>query len=579
MLGTLGQTCVSGVLLDLMAFAVIYYLWWRDRSEGYLAFWSTAHLFSAARWMLTYPAVVADSLPAQALAALCAGATITLNLVGAYSLTPERRVGLRALGGTLFLLCIGLTVAGLWLGRVLTIFGVASLFSWAVGAWLFWRAHRHNPLSAYRIAVGAMCLNVAIWIVGFAVLGRGFVTSIILPLTALPTMIAFFIIAHQRALAKARDSEQTMDALFNTVPIPIVISRPPEGRVERINQRALEVFGMDAKDYVGRNGLESGVIADRAARDWIYAELAGGRDVRNREMTFPRGQKEPLLASVNASRVELRDGLRYVFTLYDLTDLRRVEHALKELNVSLEQQVQDRTRDLESFSYSVSHDLRAPLRAIDSFSALLAEEAGDTLSGPARDYLARIRDNCRRMSQLIEAMIGLAQHGAARLDPTLVDISAMAEELAGELRQAEPQRQVEVRIEPWMRSTADRNATRIVLDNLLRNAWKYSARTPQALIEVGCDSADGNRVYFVRDNGAGFDMRAAGDLFKPFVRLHTAAEFEGSGIGLATVARVIRNLGGRIWAEARVGVGATFRFTLGPAETRQRSADAARSAA
>jgi light-regulated signal transduction histidine kinase (bacteriophytochrome) len=238
--------------------------------------------------------------------------------------------------------------------------------------------------------------------------------------------------------------------------------------------------------------------------------------------------------------------------------------------------VADRTRDLESFSYSVSHDLRAPLRAIDSYSAMLAEEAGDALSAPALGYLSRIRESCQRMGQIIDAMSSLARLGAARFEPTLVDISALAGEIAHDLEATDPDRRVEMRIEPWMRATADIGAVRVILENLMRNAWKYSSKVALARITVGSETRGSTRVYFVRDNGAGFDMQHAGELFQPFTRLHDAAQFEGSGIGLANVARVIRNLGGRIWAEGKPGEGATFRFTLGPAEVRQREADAAR---
>jgi PAS domain S-box-containing protein len=409
-------------------------------------------------------------------------------------------------------------------------------------------------------------------VVGYAVLGRTIITSILLPITILPTMVAFFAIAHQRALAKVRDSEETMRTLFDTVPTPVVISIPPDGRVERVNRRAVEVFELQDAEHVGRTGPETGVIGDLEERSRMYRELAVGQEIRERELPYRTAGGRRLTMSVNAGRVETRLGARYIFAFHDLTDIRDVEAALKELNASLEQQVADRTRDLESFSYSVSHDLRAPLRAIDGFSALLADELGESLQGPAREHLARIRENCRRMNTLIESLIALSAQGSATLNPVPVDISRLAHEILADLAAAEPDRRVAVRVEPWMRATVDASALRIVLDNLLRNAWKYTARTAQAVIEVGCETRDGLRVYRVRDNGAGFDMARAGELFKPFTRLHETSEFEGSGIGLATVARIVRNLGGRVWAEGKPGEGACFRFTLGPAEARQRGA-------
>ena len=576
LLGPLGQACLAGFVLNLTAALVSWYLWRRDPGERYLTFWAAGYAFTALRWLATYPAVSHQAPPALLLGATCAALALALNLTGAYSLLGRRSPSLRTVFFTLLALLLGMAIAAFPARMLAQTLSLASLATLAAGAAIFWRAHDIQPLSAYRIAAGAMLFNLVAWSLGLALLGREFVATIFPPLLTLPTMIAFFVIAYQRALAKARDSEETVNTLFDTVPVPIVIATPPEGRVERINRRALELFGLKVEENIGKSGPESGVVGDIDKRNQMYSDLAEGRDVRNREATYRTSAGKPLHMSVNASRVELRGGIRYVFTLYDLTDIRQVEQALQELNASLEQQVADRTRDLESFSYSVSHDLRAPLRAIDSYSAMLAEEAGDTLSAPALGYLARIRESCQRMGQIIDAMSSLARLGAARFEPTLVDVSALATEIARDLEAAEPERRVEMRIEPWMRATADIGAVRVILENLMQNAWKYSSKVALARITVGSETRNAARVYFVRDNGAGFDMQRAGDLFQPFTRLHDASEFEGSGIGLASVARVIRNLGGRIWAEAKPGEGAIFRFTLGPAEVRQREADAAR---
>jgi PAS domain S-box-containing protein len=576
LLGPLGQACLAGVVLNLTAAIVSWYLWRRDPGERFLAFWAVGYAFTALRWVATYPAVAFDVPLAMALGGVSASLALALNLTGGYTLLGQRRVSQRVFFFGLLTVLVALAIIAVPYRMVAPVLGLASLATLAAAAAIFWRAHDIQPLSAYRIAAGAMLFNFFAWSLGLIFVGRGFVMTIFPPLLTLPTMIAFFVIAYQRALAKARDSEETVNTLFDTVPVPIVISTPPEGRVERINKRALELFGLKADENIGKSGPESGIVADIDKRNQMYRDLADGQDVRNREATYRTSSGKPLQMSVNASRVELRDGIRYVFTLYDLTDIRQVELALQELNATLEQQVADRTRDLESFSYSVSHDLRAPLRAIDSYSAMLAEEAGDALSAPAMGYLARIRESCQRMGQIIDAMSSLARLGAARFEPTLVDISALATEIGRELEAAEPGRRVEMRIEPWMRATADIGAVRVILENLMQNAWKYSSKVALARITVGSETRGAGRVYFVRDNGAGFDMQRAGELFQPFTRLHDAAEFEGSGIGLASVARVIRNLGGRIWAEGEPGAGAVFRFTLGPAEVRQRETGAAR---
>jgi PAS domain S-box-containing protein len=562
-LGTLGQTCLVGVLLNLVAAAGILYLWREDKSEAYLAYIGVGHLCNAVRWLLTYPAIVSADFGLQVLAAGFGGLSVTLILVGSLHLLQTRESVFRASFAAIAAFFVLITAVGAWFAKLSLFYAIVVPASWAAAAAMFEIAHRRRPLGAYRLATYAMALNCAVWCAGFALAGRSFVASIVLPLTALPAMMALFAIAHQRALAKVRDSEETVRTLLDTIPMPVVISLPPDGRVERINRAAVEIFGGSISAYAGRNGPDSGVIIDLDVRDRILQSLAAGRDVRNREMRYRRGSGEAMQVSVNASRVELRDGARYVFTLFDLTDFQRVESALQALNTSLEQQVADRTRDLEAFNYSVSHDLRAPLRAIDGYSGLLLEEFGDSLSAPAREYAERIRASCRQMGQLIDAMITLAKRAAAALVPVMIDLSGLAGRVVEEMRQAEPGRRVEVRIEPWLRVVADRDAAAIVMDNLLRNAWKYSSRVAQARIEVGAELREGERVYFVRDNGAGFDMRAAGDLFKPFKRLHRDDEFEGTGIGLATVSRLLHNHGGRIWADSEPGQGSTFYFHFG----------------
>ncbi len=572
----LAQACLVGMVLNLTACMASGFFWRRDRAEGFLAYWSAGYAFGALRWVATYFALRHDAPAAVLLAGLSASAALSLELTGAYSLIDQRRKSLRTMFLGLLAILVTLTLASVSHNMLAPVFGVVSLAILGSAAAIFWRAHAVQPLSAYRIAAFAMLFNFMAWALGLALMGRTFVITIFPPLLTLPTMIAFFSIAYQRALANVRDSEQTVNTLFDTVPMPVVISRPPEGAIERFNRRAQELFGLNADVHIGKSAPQSGMVADIEKCDAMHLELAAGRDVRNSEGLYRTTSGQPLQMSVNASRVELRDGVRYVFALYDLSDIRRVEQALQELNASLEQQVADRTRDLESFSFSVSHDLRAPLRAIDGYAAMLADEAGESLSAPALACIARIRENCQRMGQMIDAMISMARLGAARFEPTLVDISALAAEIARDLETADPQRRVEVRIEPWMRATADIGAVRVILENLMRNAWKYSSKVPLAQITVGSETRGSTRVYFVRDNGAGFDMQRAGELFQPFARLHDAAQFEGDGIGLATVARVIRSLGGRIWAEGKPGEGATFRFTLGPAEARQREADAAR---
>ena len=226
-------------------------------------------------------------------------------------------------------------------------------------------------------------------------------------------------------------------------------------------------------------------------------------------------------------------------------------------------EIEAANRELEAFSYSVSHDLRAPLRSITSFSQALLEDHADGLDEEGRDYLQRVVRGGRRMAGLIEDMMVLSRISRREMERRSVDLSSTALEIAEELAQGEPERHVVVDVEPGLVVDADPKLLRIMIENLLANAWKFTALRPDARIELGAvPSENGHRVFYVRDNGAGFDMEHAGRLFAPFQRLHTEAEFPGTGVGLATVQRVVRRHGGKVWAEAQVRQGATFYFTI-----------------
>lgn len=235
----------------------------------------------------------------------------------------------------------------------------------------------------------------------------------------------------------------------------------------------------------------------------------------------------------------------------------------------LESRVAERTAglqaanaELEAFSYSVSHDLRAPLRGIDGFSQALLDEAGERLNETEIGYLKRVRTAAQRMAQLIDDLIELGRVGRTELKRSRVDLSAIARQFAEELQRNDPQRRVQFEIQDGMVMNADAGLMRIIMDNLLGNAWKFTANTAAAHIQVGSNTVRDNVIYFVRDNGAGFDMAYATKLFQPFQRLHRVDEFTGTGIGLATVRRIIERHGGHVSADGVVGEGATVRFTL-----------------
>ena len=242
-----------------------------------------------------------------------------------------------------------------------------------------------------------------------------------------------------------------------------------------------------------------------------------------------------------------------------------VAHSARELaeaRAAFVEELERKNSELEAFSYSVSHDLRAPLRSIDGFSQLLLQDNADKLDPKSQDYLRRVCESAQRMGALIDDLLSLSRVGRVDLRRESVDLSSIARAVFDELKKKEPDRQLTLRVADNLLAEADNGLMRVVLDNLLGNAWKFTAKVSEPRIEVGVDQQEGGTVFFVRDNGAGFDMSYAEGLFHPFQRLHNESEFTGTGIGLATVHRVIDRHGGRIWASGAVNQGATFYFTI-----------------
>ncbi|HEY0947635.1 MAG TPA: ATP-binding protein, partial [Opitutaceae bacterium] len=325
--------------------------------------------------------------------------------------------------------------------------------------------------------------------------------------------------------------------------------------------------------WAARHGL---YLADRATpyppEDLPLTRALRGQPCDQAEMyVHNRANRASLWLSVTARTLRNKTGVARgaVAVFSDITAHKQAEQEIRALNASLEHRVQERTaqlqatnRELEAFSYSVSHDLRAPLRTIDGFSRIMLEDYAGRLDAEGIDNLNTIRMATQRMSLLIDDILRLSKVTRMELRKVEVDLSGLAAAVAAELRSEFPAREVEFACQPGLVAHADASLMRIVLKNLLGNAWKFTGKQPGARAEFGRYEAAAGPTYFVRDNGVGFDPAYLQKLFTAFQRLHPAAEFPGTGVGLATVQRIIHRHGGRVWANSSPGQGATFFFTL-----------------
>jgi PAS domain S-box-containing protein len=371
------------------------------------------------------------------------------------------------------------------------------------------------------------------------------------------------------AAERERESHERFRKIFDSSPIPVVLSELDDGRLIDVNDAWLRDFGFTREQAIGRTTVELGFFASDEDRRLVLAPIGADERVDALEIRYTLHNGEPATYLISCERVEERGRAALLTTMSNITARKRAEEAIARANDMLESRVKDRTAqleaalaELESFSYSVSHDLRAPLRGIVGFTEILVQEYGTHLAPEARRLLGRVAASGKRMSELIDALLELSR--VARRAPTLtdVDLSRLARTILDELREGTPERPASIDVTPGLHARADAGLMRIVLGNLLGNAWKYSSHKPHTHIAFGAEERDGEQVFFVRDQGDGFDMRYADRLFGAFQRLH-GTEFEGSGVGLATVKRIVERHGGHVSAEGEPGAGATFRFTLG----------------
>ena len=335
-----------------------------------------------------------------------------------------------------------------------------------------------------------------------------------------------------------------------------------------VNDAFERLTGLKGKDIIGKRVTEALPGIEKDPADWIgkYGKVA----MTGRPAHF-ESYSESLKRWYSVSAFSPHKGF-FAVTVSDITERKRGEEARKKaeeyittLNEKLKRNVEELSsanKELEAFSYTVSHDLRSPLRSIDGFSQEILEDYGDKLDNNGVDALRRIRAASQRMGLLIDGLLNLSRLSRSEIVRGTVDLSALAHDIAGDLRKAQPGRAVEIVVAEGLMEEGDERLLYVLLQNLLGNAWKFTGKVAKARLEFGVSQIDGGKAYFVRDNGAGFDMAFAGKLFRPFQRLHDTVDFSGTGIGLATVQRIVHRHGGRIWAEGEGGKGATFYFTL-----------------
>ena len=374
-------------------------------------------------------------------------------------------------------------------------------------------------------------------------------------------VVATDITEQKKAIDALRQSEEMFRLIVSNVRDYAIIVLDPEGHVISWNGGAQRIKGYAAGEILGQHFSVFYPPEDLVAGK-PDVELKTAKEKGRFEDESWRVRRDGSRFWANVVVTPLTDdiGLLHGFVKItrDITERKRADQEILRRSMELE----TANKELETFSYSVSHDLRAPLRGIEGFSQALQEDYEQQLDSTARDYLRRIRDATHRMGKLIDDLLNLARVTRAEIHRESIDLSRVANEIVQELQANEPQRAVALKIAEGLATDGDTRLVRVALQNLIGNAWKFTSKRERAEIEFGEKTANGNRTYFVRDNGAGFDPSYASRLFGPFQRLHAANEFPGTGIGLATVQRIVHRHGGAVWAEGFVNRGATIYFTL-----------------
>ena len=440
--------------------------------------------------------------------------------------------------------------------------GVPYVVLVLIGMWLPSRRH-----ILYLAGVGTL-----LTVTGYIFSPTGGVSWVVFTNRGLALFIvwvtALLLLEHKRVEEALRESEQHIRSIVESAQ-DAIINIDESGTVQTFNRAAERIFGYGADEVIGENVKMLMPEPYHSEHDGYlgrYLETGEAKIIgRGREVLGRRKDGSTVPIGLGVTEMPGEKPRMFVGILRDITQAKQAEEKIRALNTELEQRLVEVTaanEELDAFAYSVSHDLRAPLRSMDGFSQALLEDYSDKLDVQGKDFLQRVRAGSQRLAWLIDDLLKLSRVSRSALNPHQVNLSDLAQTIAAELQETDPERGVTFNIASGVAADGDPRLVRIVLENLLGNAWKFTSKRARAEIRFGSTERDGRLAYYVRDDGVGFDMTYADKLFQPFQRLHSTSDFAGTGIGLATVSRIVSRHGGRVWAESVVDQGTTVYFTL-----------------